>query len=102
MKKRNIFLTVFSLVLLVIVFSVTVDFTKKDIKDNNSLGFRAVLAQDGSSITFDWDDPDAKDNVSFYRLHHGVIAENYGEIMETSKSTTRLILNFSNFETHYH
>ncbi|NCD01039.1 hypothetical protein EOL94_03030 [bacterium] len=102
MKKRNKFLTVFSAILLIIVFSITVDFTKKDIKDNNSLGFRAVLAQDGSSITFDWDDPDTEDNVSFYRLHHGVIAGNYGEVMETSKSTTRLILDISNFETYDH
>jgi hypothetical protein len=102
MKKRNIFLTIFSLLtvsIAVCFLAVNIDnFENKE----NVFSFQAVLAQEGGSINFGWQEPESGDNVSFYRLYHGVKSGNYNDIIPTTKANNSLVLDISNFETYNH
>ncbi|MCF7794773.1 hypothetical protein K9M50_00225 [Patescibacteria group bacterium] len=69
--------------------------------DNDNLGFQAVWAQDGETIKFTWAE-NSDEDVSSYKLYHGVNSGQYGESLKTEGSNNFLVLDVSDFSEDKH
>jgi len=68
---------------------------------NTDLGFQAVWAQEGEELKFIWID-NIDEDVSSYKLYHGISSGQYGESLETEGSNNFIVLDISSFSKDKH
>jgi hypothetical protein len=87
---------ILSLIVLTILGFSFYTFSSLNKNTKSDLGFQAVWAQEGETIKFTWAASNNED-VSSYKLYHGIHSGQYGENIETEGSNNFLILDVSDF-----